>query len=177
MSKVELRIKQSKKYPTTTSVVLNEYRVGGVKWNDIDDGNTIIANVDKEDVLIALEINQQIAELKKQLEEKDKKIETLQTHFKKTQELLAREMGNSNIVIDNLQKETKQALASQKDFYEKKLHSQPKEIVKKIKKKLCDRLNIIAGYGQMTVDEFSFFVESEFTKDIDEILKEYGEKK
>ena len=56
-----------------------------------------------------------IDDLKKQLEEKEKKLETLQTHFKKTQELLAREMGNSNIVIDNLQKEMKQALANQKD--------------------------------------------------------------
>ena len=59
---------------------------------------------------------------------------------------------------------------------EQQLKSQPAEIVDKIKKRLCNRLNIIAGYGQMTVDEFSFFIESEFTKDIDEILKEYGEK-
>lgn len=57
------------------------------------------------------------------------------------------------------------------------LKTQLAEIVEKIKKRLCDRLNIIAGYGQMTVDEFSFFIESEFTKDIDEILKEYGEEK
>lgn len=77
-----------------------------------------------------------IKDLKKQLEEKDKKIETLQTHFKKTQELLAREMGGSTIVIDNLQKEMKQALANQKDYYEKKLKSQPAEIVEKIKDKI-----------------------------------------
>ena len=91
--------------------------------------------------------DQQIAELKKQLKEKDVDIIALDTDnysFKQQ--------------IDNLRQQLK---------------SQPAEIVEKIKKRLRDRLNIIAGYGQMTIDEFSFFVESEFTKDIDDILKEY----
>ena len=53
----------------------------------------------------------------------------------------------------------------------KQSHDLPKKIVEEIKGKLHDRLSKIAGYGRMTTDEFSFFVENEFTKDIDTILK------
>lgn len=55
------------------------------------------------------------------------------------------------------------------------LYDLPNKIVEEIKEKLHDRLSKIAGYGRMTTDEFSFFVENEFTKDIDTILKKYGE--
>lgn len=41
-------------------------------------------------------------------------IDNLKEQLKKAQELLAKEMGNSNIVIDNLQKEMKTKLANQK---------------------------------------------------------------
>lgn len=103
-------------------------------------------------------LTNKITELQKQLEEKDKKIETLQTHFKKTQELLAREMGGSTIVIDNLQKEMKQALANQKDYYEKKLKSQPAEIVEKIRETSI-----------LDVEEYYKITEEE----LDTILKDY----
>lgn len=53
------------------------------------------------------------------------------------------------------------------------LKSQPAEIVEKIKKQLIKRLNTIAGYGKMTTDELSFFIENEFGSDLDTILKEY----
>lgn len=103
--------------------------------------------------------------LKQQLEEKDNKIEILQTHFKKTQEILAREMGNSNIVIDNLQKEMKQALANQKDYYEKKLKSQPEEIVEKIKNKIPE----IGGMKcEIIINDFLTL-----NTLLDNILKEY----
>lgn len=106
-----------------------------------------------------------IKDLEKQLKEKDKKIETLQTHFKKTQELLAREMGGSTIVIDNLQKEMKQALANQKDYYEKKLKSQPKEIVEKIKNKIPE----IGGMKcEIIINDFLTL-----NTLLDNILKEY----
>lgn len=106
-----------------------------------------------------------IKDLKKQLEEKDKKLETLQTHFKKTQELLAREMGNSNIVIDNLQKEMKQALANQKDYYEKRLKFLAKDIIEKIEDKIPEiggmKCEIIIN-GFLTLNTL-----------LDTILKEY----
>lgn len=110
-----------------------------------------------------------IKDLKKQLEEKDKKIEILQTHFKKTQELLAREMGNSNIVIDNLQKEMKQALTNQKDYYEKRLKFIAKDIVENIKQELGFIINgkeRIVCDGSMTGDKYIVAV-------LDTILKDY----
>lgn len=110
-------------------------------------------------------LTNKIAELQKQLEEKDKKIETLQKHFKKTQEILARVMGSSYTDIDNLQKEMKQALANQKDYYEKKLKSQPAEIVEKIK----DKIPEIGGM------KFEIIINDFLTLNtlLDNILKEY----
>lgn len=108
-----------------------------------------------------------IKDLEKQLKEKDKKLETLQTHFKKTQELLAREMGNSNIVIDNLQKEMKQALANQKDYYEKRLKFIAKDIVEKIKGRFLATCRIEQGNDEMIA---SF---QTFNRCLDTILKEY----
>ena len=108
-----------------------------------------------------------IKDLKKQLEEKEKKLETLQTHFKKTQELLAREMGNSNIVIDNLQKEMKQALANQKDYYEKRLKFIAEDIVEKIKGRFLATCQIEQGNDEMIA---SF---QTFNRCLDTILKEY----
>lgn len=68
MSKLELRIKQIKTYPIAyppTSIILNDYRIGGCKWNDIDNekSNVIITDVEREDILIALGINEQSHEL------------------------------------------------------------------------------------------------------------------
>lgn len=39
---------------------------------------------------------------------------------------------------------------------------------------LIKRINIISGYGRMTIDEQSFFFENEYGKDLDTILKKYG---
>lgn len=106
-----------------------------------------------------------IKDLKKQLEEKEKKLETLQTHFKKTQELLSREMGNSNIVIDNLQKEMKQALDNQKDYYEKRLKFIAKDIVENIK----DKIPEIGGMKcEIIINDFLTL-----NTLLDNILKEY----
>ena len=98
---------------------------------------------------------EEIAELQKQLEEKERLLQYGKTEIKKL----------NKRITDIIERD------------KKLLKSQPAEIVEKIKKRLCDRLNIIAGYGQMTIDEFSFFVESEFTKDIDDVLKEYQKQK
>lgn len=56
---------------------------------------------------------------------------------------------------------------------EQQLHDLSKKIVGEIKEQLIKRLNTIAGYGRMTTDELSFFIETEFGSDLDTILKEY----
>ena len=112
-------------------------------------------------------VAKELDRLNEQLAEKEKKLETLQTHFKKTQELLAREMGNSNIVIDNLQKEMKQALANQKDYYEKRLKFIAEDIVEKIKGRFLATCRIKQGNDEMIA---SF---QTFNRCLDTILKEY----
>ena len=109
-------------------------------------------------------VAKELDRLNEQMKEKDNEIETLQTHFKKTQELLAREMGNSNIVIDNLQKEMKQALANQKDYYEKRLKFISEDIVEKIRKEVEKEKdeNDLAWVGFKKLDRI-----------LDTILKEY----
>ena len=86
-------------------------------------------------------------ELKQQLEEKDADIIALD--------------------IDNY------SFKQQIENLRQQLKSQPEEIVEKIKEQLIKRLNTIAGYGRMTTDELSFFIETEFSSDLDTILKEY----
>lgn len=54
------------------------------------------------------------------------------------------------------------------------LHDLPKKIVEDCKMALIKRINIISGYGRMTIDEQSFFFENEYGKDLDIILKKYG---
>ena len=96
-------------------------------------------------------LTDKIAELQKQLEEKEKKI---------------RQFDNEKgMLLNNSMK-----LLKEKDD---KLKSQPAEIVEKIKGQLIKRLNTIAGYGRMTTDELSFLIETEFGSDLDTILKEY----
>ena len=58
----------------------------------------------------------------------------------------------------------------------KQLHDLPKKIVGDCKMALIKRINIISGYGRMTIDEQSFFFENEYGKDLDTILKKYGDK-
>lgn len=94
---------------------------------------------------------QMFLDIQKQLEEKEKLLQYGTTEIKKLQKRI------SDIV--------------ERD--EKLFKSQPAEIVEKIKKQLIKRLNTIAGYGKMTTDELSFFIENEFGSDLDTILKEY----
>lgn len=96
-------------------------------------------------------LDKQTIELQKQLEEKEKEIRQLD--------------NEKGMLLNNSMK-----LLKEKDD---KLKSQPKEIVEKIKKQLIKRLNTIAGYGRMTIDGLSFFIETEFVSDLDDILKEY----
>lgn len=94
--------------------------------------------------------DKQIAELQKQLEEKEKYTYT------------GKEVGEIERKYDE-----------KIDTLEQKLRSQPAEIVEKIKEQLIKRLNTIAGYGRMTTDELSFLIETEFGSDLDTILKDY----
>lgn len=94
--------------------------------------------------------DRKIAELQKQLEEKEKYTYT------------GKEVGEIERKYDE-----------KIDTLEQKLRSQPAEIVEKIKEQLIKRLNTIAGYGRMTTDELSFLIETEFGSDLDTILKDY----
>ena len=95
-------------------------------------------------------LHKQIAELEKQLEKKEEYTYT------------GKEVGEIERKYDE-----------KIDTLEQKLKSQPVEIVEKIKEQLIKRLNTIAGYGRMTTDELSFFIETEFGFDLDAILQEY----
>lgn len=104
-----------------------------------------------------------IAELQKQLKEKENEIQTKNTInnlYKAT--LSLRDNDFKDLVYEN-------------NLLKQQLKSQPAEIVEKIKEQLIKRLNTIAGYGRMTTDELSFLIEAEFGSDLDTILKEYQE--
>lgn len=40
------------------SISLDDYRIGGMKWNDVDNGRNFVFSVNKQDILDALHINQ-----------------------------------------------------------------------------------------------------------------------
>lgn len=111
-------------------------------------------NKESSDLLVCLlaEKDKQIAELQKQLEEKDKIIQMQQ----------------------NIERCDIGEMLTENTKLRQQLKAQPAEIVEKIKEQLIKRLNTIAGYGRMTTDELSFFIETEFGSDLDTILKEYG---
>lgn len=102
-----------------------------------------------------------ITELQQQIEEKEKSLEYFRDRDEK----------GSKEIKDNYKKYNQ--LVNEYNDLMTKLKSQPAEIVEKIKKQLIKRLNTIAGYGRMTTDELSFFIETEFGSDLDTILKEY----
>lgn len=66
MSKIDLRIRNNNKL---YSIVLNDYRIGGCKWNDIEHGKCIEFPVNKEDVFVALGVDKTIANLQSQLDQ------------------------------------------------------------------------------------------------------------
>ena len=118
-----------------------------------------------------------IQEVKHLLNQQDKRIKELE----KTNKVLSNELTKNNIIKqDHIEtccgipifeipkiKEENQQLKQQ-------LHDLPKKIVGDCKMALIKRINIISGYGRMTIDEQSFFLENEYGKDLDTILKKYG---
>lgn len=66
MSKIDLRIRNNNKL---YSIVLDDYRIGGCKWNDIEHGKCIEFPVNKEDVFVALGVDKTIANLQSQLDQ------------------------------------------------------------------------------------------------------------
>lgn len=66
MSKLDLRVRFNNKLH---SIILNDYRIGGCKWNDIEYGKCIEYPVNKEDIVIALGIDKTIADLQSQLDQ------------------------------------------------------------------------------------------------------------
>lgn len=74
--KVELQLKFTPNYKKY-SILLNCYRVGGMKWNDVDGAIFHKIDLSKEDVLFALGVKQQIADLEAKLAEKEKFLERI----------------------------------------------------------------------------------------------------
>lgn len=73
MSELDLRVRFNNKLH---SIILNDYRIGGCKWNDIEYGKCIEYPVNKEDIVIALGIDKTIAKLEQELAEiKEKAID------------------------------------------------------------------------------------------------------
>lgn len=71
MSKIDLRIRNNNKL---YSIVLNDYRIGGCKWNDIEHGKCIEFPVNKEDVFVALGVDKTIANLQSQLDQANERL-------------------------------------------------------------------------------------------------------
>lgn len=91
--------------------------------------------------------------------------------------------GEFDVFIDNetdkyLTIQEVKHLLNQQDKENQQLKQQlydlPKKIVEDCKMALIKRINIISGYGRMTIYEQSFFLENEYGKDLDTILKKYG---
>lgn len=129
-----------------------------------------------------------IAELQKQLDEKTKIIEGLTEKQKNIENSASYQMFlNIQKKLEEKEKELLIERTTNDRWYKREvkrrdekirrqrqqLKSQTAEIVEKIKTQLIKRLNTIAGYGKMTTDELSFFIENEFGSDLDTILKEY----
>lgn len=71
MSKLDLRVRFNNKLH---SIILNDYRIGGCKWNDIEYGKCIEYPVNKEDIVIALGIDKTIADLQSQLDQANERL-------------------------------------------------------------------------------------------------------
>lgn len=54
--KLDARIDLKNKF--NYSISLDDYRIGGMKWNDVDNGRNFVFSANKQDILDALHINQ-----------------------------------------------------------------------------------------------------------------------
>lgn len=87
MSEIDLRVRFNNKL---YSVVLNDYRIGGCKWNDIEHGKYIEFPVNKEDVFVALGVDKTIANLQSQLDQVNEKLKcAIVPKFKKDEYVYA----------------------------------------------------------------------------------------
>lgn len=115
--------------------------------------------------------SQHIADLMSKLAECESKRKSLEEKVKCLSE------ENEECFVDG---QKYNELREQKDKENQQLKQQlydlPKKIVEDCKMALIKRINIISGYGRMTIDEQSFFFENEYGKDLDAILKKYGDK-
>ena len=99
MSKIDLRIRNNNKL---YSIVLNDYRIGGCKWNDIEHGKCIEFPVNKEDVFVALGVDKTIANLQSQLDQAKSEI----TKYK----ILLNDMETENSHLEKMLDQAKERL-------------------------------------------------------------------
>lgn len=64
------------------SVCINDYRVNGVKWNDVENGRYLATSIKLDDVLKALGVYKEIADLQHRLEVAEKALDNLYEKFK-----------------------------------------------------------------------------------------------
>lgn len=66
---VKIEVKYNNK---AQSIVMNDWRIGGCKWNDVDNGKFLTLLVNKKDLINELGANKQIADLEAKLAESEK---------------------------------------------------------------------------------------------------------
>ena len=71
---VKIEVKYNNK---AQSIVMNDWRIGGCKWNDVDNGKFLTLLVNKKDLINELGVNKQIADIEAKLAEKEKENESL----------------------------------------------------------------------------------------------------
>lgn len=107
MSEINLRVRFNNKL---YSIVLNDYRVSGCKWNDIEHGKCIEFPVNKEDVFVALGVDKTIANLQSQLDQANERLGKLEDILEKydleVEELDERIYNGAFNYIDKLRAET-----------------------------------------------------------------------
>jgi chromosome segregation ATPase len=65
---VKIEVKYNNK---AQSIVMNDWRIGGCKWNDVDNGKFLTLLVNKKDLMNELGANKQIADLEAKLAESE----------------------------------------------------------------------------------------------------------
>ena len=104
--KIILELKFDTKNKYNYSVSCNDYRVGGIKWNDIDNGIYHKIEIDNEDLFYTLNINpnQKVIECLKEVKEvAEKKLSELEDY--KAKIYMGLFLYNIECFIDNKIKE------------------------------------------------------------------------
>lgn len=99
---------------TLSSVVLDDYRINSVKWNDIPEGKYMLHLVNKKDILQALGVDKTISDLETKLAECEKSKEVDKVNFlvneleKIINEIIVNKLPHRSIYLDFISQRIKQ---------------------------------------------------------------------